>query len=397
MMNSTSVVKTVVLAAGGTGGHVFPAEAVAEECIRLGYRVILITDKRFNSYGGTLGQIEKYSIRAGTFGRGLASKVTAVADICIGLYQALALLRKIRPDAMIGFGGYPSYPTVRAACMLGIPSVIHEQNSVLGRANRMLSGHVSAIATSFPDTTSLAESYRSKTVWVGNPVRSSIKALRDIAYTECSESGVIRLLVTGGSQGASLFSTLIPHAISLLPPSLRTRIRVDQQCRDNEVEATKAKYKAIQLDADVASFFTDIPARLASTHLVIGRAGASTLSELAVAGRPSILIPLPSAMDNHQYYNAKSLEAVGGIVLLEQKDLNAGILANQLEILFTHPQKLSALASNAKAYGKVHAAHDLVQLMLHAASGNPIIGYAASECINHENQMTLNCAKEKAA
>ncbi len=385
-----------MLAAGGTGGHVFPAEAVAEECLRLGHRVILITDRRFQSYGGTLGQIEKHVIRAGTLGRGLASKITAVADICIGLYQARGLLKTIKPDAVIGFGGYPSFPTVRAACMQGIPAIIHEQNSVLGRANRMLAAHVDGVATSFKQTHKLSSSLNHKTVWVGNPVRSAIRALRDVPYAPCTEEGTIRLLITGGSQGAAVFATLIPEAVELLPSSLRSRLRIDQQARASEVDAVHAVYKKMGLEADVAPFFTDMAARLAAAHVLIGRAGASTMTELAVAGRPSILIPLPGAMDNHQFYNAKSLEEQGGTMVLEQAGLEPPHIARTLESLLLEPDRLTALARGAFGYGKPDAARDLVRLTLHRISGSSLAEYLASHSSDTTSHASLY-TQEKAA
>lgn len=360
----TGSAHTVVLAAGGTGGHIFPAEALAEELIAMGIRTALVTDRRFKSYGAAFANTEIKTIRAGTMGRGLAGKVTGVVDICVGLVQARSLLKELRPIAVVGFGGYPSFPTVRAAVMLGIPAIIHEQNSVLGRANRMLAGKASAIATSFANTRRIDPKDEKKTSCVGNPVRAAIRALHSIPYPEIADGGTIRVLITGGSQGASVFGQVLPAAFATLPQSLRQRLRIDQQCRADDIEVVKAAYAALQMNADIAPFFTDIPARLAAAHLVIARSGASTICELAAAGRPSILVPLPTSMDNHQYHNATALEEAGGAWLMPQESFVASALAARLEPLLSLPGRLSQAAANAKRFGKINAAHDLAQLVL---------------------------------
>jgi UDP-N-acetylglucosamine--N-acetylmuramyl-(pentapeptide) pyrophosphoryl-undecaprenol N-acetylglucosamine transferase len=362
-----SASSAIVLAAGGTGGHVFPAEALAEELRSRGHRVILITDKRGNDYKGILASLERYAVRAGTFGRGFASKMTASADIFIGMIQARRLLVRLRPQVVVGFGGYPSFPTVMAAGWLGIPAVIHEQNSVLGRANRLLVKRIDAIATTFPQTRFIGDEYISKVVLTGNPVRSAIRALHDVPYPELSQDGTIRILVTGGSQGAAIFSQIIPAAIAALPGALRSRIRIDQQCRERDLEATRAAYAQMNISADLSAFFTDIPARLASAHLVIARAGASTIAELAVAGRPSILVPLPTSMDNHQYYNANALEELGAGWMMPQEGFTAAALSTRIEAFLSLPESLARAAACAHKAGKVNAARDLAALVLRVA------------------------------
>jgi len=360
----------IVLAAGGTGGHIFPAEALAEELKFSGHKVVLVTDKRMQNYKGSLASLERHTIRAGTFGRGIASKITAAADICIGVIQARKLLRRLKPDVVVGFGGYPSFPTVYAAGGLGIPTLIHEQNSVLGRANRLLVKRVNAIATTFPDTRFIADEHISKVVLTGNPVRTAIRVLREIPYPELSQDGNIRILVTGGSQGASIFSQIIPPAIAALPGVLRTRIRIDQQCRESDLESTRAAYAQMNVSADLSSFFTDVPARLASAHLVIARAGASTISELTAAGRPSILVPLPNAMDNHQYHNANALEESGGGWMMPQEGFTAAALSTRIEAFLGLPESLARAAGYARKAGKVHAARDLATLAISVAKGD---------------------------
>jgi len=357
--------KPIILAAGGTGGHIFPAEALAEEMIARGLQVVLVTDKRFNTFqSGLLATVPRRTIRAGGSGRGIAHKISSGINIVIGTLRSLRILAKLKPQVVVGFGGYPSFPTVYAASMLGIPTVIHEQNSVLGRANRLLAARASRIATSFPDTQMVEETDRKKIILTGNPVRASVRGLREVPYPQLQQDGKLRLLITGGSQGASIFSEVMPRAIELLPPHLRSRVRIDQQCREAEIASTRARYDAIGANADLASFFVDIPARLASSHLVIARSGASTVSELAVAGRPAILVPLPTAMDNHQYYNANAFEQVGGGWVMAQDGFTAEAVSARLEAFLTAPETLNRAAEAARKLGMQDAAKMLADVVL---------------------------------
>lgn len=357
----------IVLAAGGTGGHIFPAEALAEALLRLGERVVLITDKRFAHFkSGVFTDIEVRTIHAGSPAiGGFGKKIIGAAGLTLGIFQASNLLRALKPKAVVGFGGYPSFPTVFAASGAGIPTVIHEQNSVLGRANRMLASRVGVIATSYPDTLMMAEENNHKIVITGNPVRASVRALGGVPYSTLTQDGKIYILVTGGSQGASVFSEVVPAAVALLPAPLRARVRIDQQCRgDVEVAQTRAAYSALNIDADLSTFFVDVPARLAACHLVIARSGASTVAELAVAGRPAILVPLPSSMDNHQYYNANALEEVGGGWVMAQEGFTSQSLSARLEAFLTAPATLTKAAEGAKKLGSPNAAEKLAALVL---------------------------------
>jgi len=348
--------KLIVLAAGGSGGHIFPAEAVAEVLMARGLRVILITDKRFANFKtGALSKIETKTIRTGTVAGSFFKKIAGVIGLLVGILQARVLLSRLKPAVVVGFGGYPSFPTLFAASGLKIPTLIHEQNSVLGRANRLLAGRVSLIATSFPNTLMLEENEQKIKV-MGNPVRASVRALRHVPYSSLSEDGKVHILVTGGSQGASVFSQVVPAAIALLPASIRARLRIDQQCRAADVEATKNAYDELKINADIAAFFTDIPARLAGAHLVIARSGASTIFELAAAGRPAILVPLPTSMDNHQYYNASAFEEVGGGWVMMQDGFTAQSLSARLEEFITAPETLNKAAENAKKLGTENSA-----------------------------------------
>jgi UDP-N-acetylglucosamine--N-acetylmuramyl-(pentapeptide) pyrophosphoryl-undecaprenol N-acetylglucosamine transferase len=361
----------IILAAGGTGGHIFPAEALAETLLKMGERVVLVTDKRFANFKtGIFVGIEKRTIHSGTDAGGLHKKILGAAGLVVGIVQARRLLSKLRPKAVVGFGGYPSFPTVFAAASLGIPTIIHEQNSVLGRANRMLAGRATRIATSFPQTLMLEDKDANKVFMTGNPVRASVRALRDIPYSSLSQDGKMQILVTGGSQGASVFSDVVPEAIGLLPPSLRARVRIDEQCRsEEELRATKMKYADMAVSADLACFFVDLPARLAGCHLVIARAGASTVSELAVAGRPAILVPLPTSMDNHQYHNADAFEEAGGGWVMAQDGFTPASLSARLEAFLTAPTTLMKAAENARALGLPDAAEKLAGLVLTIAGG----------------------------
>lgn len=359
----------IVLAAGGTGGHIFPAEAFAEEAARRREKALLITDKRFAGYQGAFKDIETFTIHSGTVLRGLKSKIMGPASIALGIVQAYFLLRRLKPRVVIGFGGYPSFPTVYAATKLGIPTVIHEQNAVLGRANRLLAGKVSRIATSFPTTLMVEERDISKIAVTGNPVRAAIRALHHVPYPSLSLDGKMNILVTGGSQGASVFSKILPEALEALPPSLRARIRLDQQCREADLEATREAYERIGVNANLSHFFTDIPSKLASAHLVIARSGASTVAELAASGRPAILVPYPQAMDNHQYVNANAFEDAGGGWVIGQEGFTAASVAARLEAFLSFPATLAKAAENARTMGRIHAASELADLAFDVARG----------------------------
>jgi len=360
----------IILAAGGTGGHIFPAEALAEAMLAMGERVILVTDSRFAHFQtGALSRIEKRTIRAGTVAGKFHKKILGVAGLVLGVMQARKIVAELKPKVVVGFGGYPSFPTVYAAVKLGVPTVIHEQNSVLGRANRLLAPRVDAIATSFPDTQMLADKDKNKVVMTGNPVRGSIRALREVPYPTLSQDGKMHLLVTGGSLGASVFSEVVPGAIAKLPAALRARVRVDQQCREVDLAATRETYLNTGVNADLASFFVDLPARLAASHLVIARSGASTVSELAASGRPAILVPLPTAMDNHQYYNANAFEDVGGGWVMTQDGFTVDSLSARLEAFLTAPATLVKAAENAKKMGSPDATERLAALALSVGGG----------------------------
>jgi len=361
----TSSSSLIALTAGGTGGHVFPAEALAGVLLERGYRLALITDRRGAAYGGTLGQLETHRIRAGGIaGRGKLAKVGAVLELGLGVMQARSLLKRIRPAAVIGFGGYASVPAMVAATLAGIPTVLHEQNAVLGRANRLLAGRVERIATSFAEVSHVAPALVPKLIHTGMPVRAAVAALHGTAYPALDETSPINLLILGGSQGARILSEVVPAALARLPERLAKRLSVAQQCRPEDLEQVRAAYAEAGIKATLDSFFADAPERMAKAHLVIGRAGASTVAELITLGRPAILVPYPFAIDDHQTANAHAVEDFGGAWLMPQQSFTAEALAARLDGLFTQPDALIRTAECAGRAGRADAAGRLADLVM---------------------------------
>jgi UDP-N-acetylglucosamine--N-acetylmuramyl-(pentapeptide) pyrophosphoryl-undecaprenol N-acetylglucosamine transferase len=351
-----------VLAAGGTGGHLFPAQAVAGELMRRGRRVVVITDGRAQNYGNAFPGAEIATVPAATFsGRGIVGRVTALATIMAGVVAALVKFIRLKPCAVVGFGGYPSLPVMVAASIAHVPSALHEQNAVLGRVNRLLAPRVTRIAASFPFAR-FAPANTNRIVFTGNPVRQTAAALRDTPYTPPSADGPIRLLVFGGSQGARVLSELVPAALANLPPDLRRRVEVTQQARAEDLEMLNAAYRASTLIFHTASFFSDLPERISAAHLIIARSGASTLSELTVIGRPAVLIPYPHATDDHQAANAAVLERAAAAWVVPQSELSAGTLSHLLARILSDPAGLSARAAAARALGHPDAARNLADV-----------------------------------
>jgi UDP-N-acetylglucosamine--N-acetylmuramyl-(pentapeptide) pyrophosphoryl-undecaprenol N-acetylglucosamine transferase len=371
----------VVLAAGGTGGHVFPAEALAAALGARGYRLALMTDARAAAYGGVLGTIETHHLALARMSGGLAARARAFVSLGGGFLRAKSILRRLAPDAVVGFGGYPSLPAVLAASRLGIPAAIHEQNAVLGRANRLLAPRVDAIAIAFPAVRFLGPDQRA--ILTGNPVRPGVMAVRDIAYAAPASHQDLRVLVFGGSQGAHILSKVVPAAVARLAPPLRARLAIAQQCRPEDIDAARAAYAAIGVEAELQTFFTDMPARLAAAHLVGARAGASTVAELAVAGRPALLVPYPHATDDHQTANAEAFAQAGGGWVTRDSEFNAMSLADRLSGFLADSAPLARAAAAARAFGRPDAAErlaDIVQRLApprHNGGTQPLIREAA--------------------
>ncbi len=360
-------VKPILIAAGGTGGHFFPAEALASELVDRGHRVALMTDARAaarlpDSFQGR----EVFVVSgAGIAGRGLRRGLGAVARLAAGTLQARGILRRLDPAAIVGFGGYPTIAPVMATRLMrsAPPVILHEQNAVLGRANRALAGRAAVLALSFADTSRIPAGVA--TAVTGNPVRA---AFADIP-AGTPASGDLHLLVLGGSLGARVFSDAVPAALAALPAAVRARLRVVQQCRPEDLQRVGVAYAASGVTAELASFFNDIPAKLAVATLVIARAGASTVAELAVAGRPAILVPLPGAIDDHQTANARALAQAGGAWVIPQQDI--ATLAPRLASLLAIPDALAKAGLAARSVARRDAAARLADLVLQHARVHP--------------------------
>jgi UDP-N-acetylglucosamine--N-acetylmuramyl-(pentapeptide) pyrophosphoryl-undecaprenol N-acetylglucosamine transferase len=356
-------VKTIVIAAGGTGGHFFPAEALASELVTRGHRVVLMTDGRSGALSSAVfaGCEQHVLYGAGIAGRGVLRGAKAIVSLAAGVFQARRLLSRLGASGVVGFGGYPCVAPVLGANLLRRrPMVIlHEQNAVLGRANRFLAGRADVLALSFEDTARVPAG--TEAIVCGNPVRPAVAALAAVDYVAPSDR--IRLTVLGGSLGARVFSDVVPAALGLLPSGLRDRLSVVQQCRAEDLDRVRAAYTASGIEAELASFFPDVADRLAAAHLVIARAGASTVSELAVAGRPSILVPLPGAIDDHQTANARALDQAGGAVLMPQPQFTAESLAGCLNRLLALPEWLTAASAGARSQSRADAAVRLADVV----------------------------------
>lgn len=352
----------VILATGGTGGHVFPAEALAGELEARGVPFEVVTDSRGGQWQGVLASRPIHYIQSASPSGSLRRRLRAGFRLGAGFVQAWLLLGRIAPSAVVGFGGYASVPTLLAARLRGARTLIHEQNAVLGKANRIAKAGAARIATSFAATRFLADNDARVTL-VGNPVREAIRALRGTPYRAPASGRIVDLLVFGGSQGAQTFGQIVPEAILALPEPLRGRIRIVQQCRTEDIQRVRKRYSETGIVAETAPFFADMAQRLVACHLVIGRAGASTVSELAAIGRPSILVPYPHAADDHQTANARAFEAAGACRVMPQPEFTAQALARELQALIEAPQRLEAMAAAAHAAGRPDAAARLADIV----------------------------------
>jgi len=353
--------RVCVVAAGGTGGHMFPAEALAQEMTKRGWRVVLATDRRGEQYAHAFPAEERLALDAAT-GKGTLGLMKAGLTIVSGVGQARRAFRRLNAGVVVGFGGYPSAPALLAAISQGLPTAIHEQNAVLGRTNRMLAPRVKAVASTFPTLERASPTVKARAEVVGSPVRPEIRALFDRAWTAPGD-GPIRVLVTGGSQGARLLSELTPKALSQLPDGLRERLKVWQQSRPESLEAARQTYLEAGIDAEVAPFFRDIAARLSEAHLLIGRAGASTCAELAVAAMPSVLIPLKIATDDHQRLNARTLVEAGAAEMILEDGFTIDALRDRLQAMLCDPARLPAMSAAARSVAIPDAAERLADLV----------------------------------
>ena len=367
-MTVPSTKPLVVVAAGGTGGHMFPAQAFADEMHARGWTVALVTDERGKKYATNFPADWRLEVEAATFGSKMPHKLLASAlKLRAGTAEAKRNFEKTKPKVVAGFGGYPSYPSLSAARAMGVPIVIHEQNSVLGRVNRLFAKAAKFVACGFDRLDRLPPGAEDTKRVVGNPVRNAIKAVREKPYPELDDAGPINILITGGSQGARLFGEVIPKAIIALPAEQRARVHVVQQAREEQLEAVRSAYTAAGVDATVEAFFSDMHERLAAAHLIIARAGASTVTELAIAGRPSILIPLGIAMDDHQTANAEGMVTGAAADVVPEPVFTVETFGPLLLERISNAGVLRARAKAAWQLGKPNAAKELADLAEQAA------------------------------
>jgi UDP-N-acetylglucosamine--N-acetylmuramyl-(pentapeptide) pyrophosphoryl-undecaprenol N-acetylglucosamine transferase len=358
----------ILLAAGGTGGHLFPAEALAVELMKRGLRVRLATDSRALRYSGLFSK-EMIDVVPSETVRGRTPWSLAYTGIklAVGTGVALNFMRRLRPAAVVGFGGYPTLPPLLAARLAGIPGIIHEANAVLGRANRFLSSRVNAIATSLPGVLDRDPALAAKTTTVGTPMRPAILAAAAVSYVAPEPAGPFRLLVVGGSQGARVMADVVPGAIERLEPSRWSRLILTQQVREEDMARVRAVYDRLKVKAELAPFFADLPAKLASHHLVVSRSGAGTVAELGAVGRPSILVPLPGSIDQDQFANAGVLAQAGGGLRIPQAEFTSDRLAAEISALAAEPSKLIAMATAARTVGRLDAAQRMADLVMKVA------------------------------
>jgi UDP-N-acetylglucosamine--N-acetylmuramyl-(pentapeptide) pyrophosphoryl-undecaprenol N-acetylglucosamine transferase len=361
---------TILLAAGGTGGHLFPAEALAHAMSERGWEMHLATDGRAERFAGHFPAAEVHQVAAATFGsKNPIALAKSFLTIWRGVRQASAVIARVRPRVVIGFGGYPTIPPLYAATRRGVPVILHEQNAVMGRANKALAARAAAIAGGFLKP---GGRFADKIVQVGNPARPAVLALKDAPFEAPAGDGTVRLLVFGGSQGARFFSDMVPEAIAKLPEGMRRRLSVTQQARAEDAARVTARYAELGVAADVAPFFSDLPRKMADAHLVLSRAGASTVLELSIIGRPSILVPLPHALDDDQGHNAQLLVDAGAAVMRRQPTIDADSLAADMAALLGDPARLTAMASSAGGIAPADAARLLADLAEAIASGKSV-------------------------
>ena len=358
-MTTPAQSRPIVLAAGGTGGHVYPALALAETLRRRGWGIAVITDKRGSAFSDQKLITEIHYVKAASLAGGATSKVRGLTQLAIGLLQARTLLKRLKPVVVVGFGGYPSVPTMCAATQVGIPTVIHEQNAILGRANRLLTSRVGTLATSFDRVSGIHPKSTVKVVLTGNPVREAISAIGEISYPVLDLNSKINILIFGGSQGARVLSEIVPKALAELPCTQRSRLAVMQQCRPEDLERVRGVYKAGGIKTNLKTYFNDMDKQLSEANLVISRAGASTISELIAAKRPAILVPYPNATDDHQTANANAIAACGSFWCVPEPAFTIEKVKNRISTFMENPGLLVKAANNAGFMRKPDAAEHL--------------------------------------
>ncbi len=346
-----------------------PAKALAHDLLSRGYRVEVLTDTRGLKYQPHFEGITMHELKAGTLGKGIIGKLRGVATMGLGVFKAGRLIKKLKPAVVIGFGGYPSVPGVYAAQQRKIPTILHEQNAILGRANDYLAAKAERIALSWPDSQGLNEEEWTRAVITGNPVRPEIADLYTRPYPKLEQDGTLRILVMGGSLGATVFSKILPEALSRLSSSYRKRLHIVQQCREEDIEAVRERYKAVEIKAELSTFIDDVAHQLESCHLFIGRSGASTVTEMTVSGRPAIYVPLGIHRDNQQKMNADTVSDVGGAWTMTEDGFTPEALLARIETFMQDPSILFRAAEKARSCGRPDAARKLGNLVTALASG----------------------------
>ena len=361
--------KLIVLSTGGTGGHITPARALGHDLMSRGFRVEIIMDSRARKYESMFEGMKTHIVKSGTLRPGFLGKITGATNLGFGIVQALRLMKTLRPAMVVGFGGYPSVPGVYAAQKLKIPTIIHEQNAIIGKANSFLAPKAERIALSLPNVTGLDENDKMRSVVTGNPVRADLAALYTKPYPTLEQDGNLRILVLGGSLGAKVFSEILPDALSRLSSAQRAQIEIIQQCREEDIEATKKAYGAAGIKAELAIFFDDVAGELEKAHLVIARSGASTVAEVTTAGRPAIFVPYPHHKDQQQKMNADAVADTGGAWVMTEEGFKAEAILARIETFLQNPETLFRAAENARVCGKPDAARKLGNLVTAIASG----------------------------
>lgn len=367
----------ILLAAGGTGGHVFPAVAVAEQLEARGLKAVFITDTRGKPMIANEFSANRI-LAASPYGKTKGERIKGLMKLAIGAVQTLAIMTFYRPKLVIGFGGYPAVAPVLVGKMLGRKTMLHEQNAFFGRANHFLARHVSKIALSWQNTNNISENMEQKAVVMGMPVRKAFREIGVSDYLPPKDNGDIHILIVGGSLGATIFGDTVPEALSRLPEGLRRRLKITHQVRENQIETAAAHYERAGITANIAPFIHDMPQEMAKAQLVVCRSGASSVAELAASGRPSILVPFPDAMDDHQTANAKAMADIGGGWIIPEEEMSAGSLAGRISTLITSPEKLTAAAAAASKLHKGHAASQIADEIC------ALIGISAKAANNHQ-------------
>ncbi len=373
-MNNNRQRYFILISAGGTGGHMSPAAALADDLLSRGYRVELVTDNRGKKFASMFKDIPIHIVKSGTARAGIMGKVKGAFSLSFGILHALKLVRSLKPDLVIGFGGYPCVPAVFAAQKFDIPTILHEQNAILGKANAFLAPNAERIALSMPSISGLEGDEKFRAVITGNPVRPEISALHDLDYNPPSDNGKFHILVMGGSLGASIFSDVVPKAMAKLSAPYRSRLDIVQQCRDGDIENARNIYEKAGIKANLVTFIDDVASELKAAHLVIARSGASTVAEVSVAGKPAIYVPYPHHKDQQQKKNAMAIADTGGAWVMVEDNFTPDKLSKKIAIFFQKPETLSNAALNAKSCGKADAAKKLGNLVTAIVADQRVYG-----------------------